>query len=125
MLSVPQAHSPDRLPRVVSWFSCGDASAVATMLALKKYRVTHEVIVARTVIPTEHPDNDRFAADCMWWFQHPILNLRSTRYRDQFDVAEKRRFINSPKGALCSTELKKMVRHDFERPDDIQIFGYT
>lgn len=28
-------------------------------------------------------------------------------------------------GARCTTELKKLVRRKFERPDDIQIFGFT
>lgn len=113
------------MSRVVEWFSCGAPSAVSAKLTLAKYGRTHEVVIARIVIPSEHPDNDRFAADCEEWFGHPITNLSSTRYRDTWDVWEKRRFISGPQGALCTTELKKMVRQDFQRPDDIQVFGYT
>lgn len=72
--------------RVVCWFSCGDTSAVATALALKKYRADRETIVARIVIPSEHEDNERFAADCSRWFDHPITNLRSDKYADTWDV---------------------------------------
>ena len=80
----------NRPMRVVSWFSCGDASAVATKLVLVKYGT---VTVARCVVPEEHPDNDRFAADCERWFGVPILNLSSTEYASCEDVG--------PVGAIC------------------------
>ena len=112
------------LPRIVVWFSAGAASAVASKLLLSKYD-PGRVTIARVVIPSEHPDNDRFTADCVRWFNHPVIELKSLRYADTWDVWEKRRFLNGPKGALCTTELKKMVRHEFQRADDIQAFGYT
>lgn len=111
--------------RVVCWFSCGAPSAVAAKLALTKYGQDQEVVIARTVIPSEHPDNDRFAADCEKWFGQEIVNLKSDRYSDTWDVWENRRFLVGPKGALCTTELKKMVRFAFERAADTQVFGYT
>lgn len=110
--------------RVLSWFSCGDASAVACALTLKKYRADREVVVARIVIPSEHPDNDRFAADCQCWFNHPIIELRSTEYADTWDVWERRRYIAGVAGAPCTSELKRAVRLAYQRPTDHQIFGY-
>lgn len=110
--------------RVLSWFSCGDASAVACALALKKYRSSREVVIARIVIPSEHPDNDRFAADCSRWFGHPIVELRSERYEDTWDVWESRRYIAGISGAPCTSELKRAVRLAYQRPSDHQIFGY-
>jgi hypothetical protein len=112
-------------PRVVCWFSCGDASAVATKLALKKYRDTHEVVVARIVIGSEHADNERFTTECERWFAHNVLGLCSVQYRDTWAVWEHRKYIAGINGAPCTTELKKEVRHRFERPDDIHVFGYT
>lgn len=112
-------------PRVVCWFSCGDASAVATKMALNKYGQTHEVVVARIVIASEHPDNDRFAEDCAKWFGRPILNLRNEEYTDTWDVWEKRKYIAGIAGAPCTGELKKAVRFKFQRPDDIHVFGFT
>ena len=109
---------------IVSWFSCGDASAVATKLALAKYG---EVTVARCVVPEEHPDNDRFAADCARWFGVPILALRSTEYASCEDVWTRRRYMSGPTGAVCTVEMKKAVRHAFEREHRpaSQVFGYT
>lgn len=112
------------LPRVVCWFSCGVTSAVAAKLALAKYGATHEVVVARIYLSSEHGDNDRFAADVERWLDRPILSLRSERYADVWEVWNERRFLVSPKGALCTTEMKKMVRHAFQRADDIQVFGF-
>lgn len=109
-------------PRTVCWFSCGAASAVAAKLTLK---TTPDAVIACVVIPGEHEDNQRFLTDCEDWFGRPVIRLASKRYRDHWDVIEKRRFIVGPKGALCTTELKKMVRHEFQQADDIQVFGYT
>lgn len=111
--------------RVVAWFSCGDASAVACKLALTKYRDTHEFEVVRILLDSEHPDNDRFAADWEKWAGWPITNIRSEKYADSWAVWEDRRYIAGIAGAPCTTELKKVVRKGYQRPDDIHVFGYT
>jgi len=51
-------------PRMMCSFSCGAASAVATKIALNKYKDTHEIFIVRFVIDDEHPDNERFHTDC-------------------------------------------------------------
>jgi len=109
---------------IVSWFSCGDASAVATKLAIAKYP---GVTVARCVVPEEHEDNDRFAADCAVWFGQPVLELRSAEYASCEDVWTQRRYMSGVAGAACTVEMKKAVRHAFEREHapDGQVFGYT
>jgi 3'-phosphoadenosine 5'-phosphosulfate sulfotransferase (PAPS reductase)/FAD synthetase len=107
--------------RTVCWFSAGAASAVATKLTLGD---TPAVIVY-TDPGSEHPDNARFLDDCEQWFGQEILRLRSEKYADTWHVWEERRFLVGPTGALCTAELKKKVRYAFERPDDIQVFGYT
>ena len=106
------------MARTLAWFSAGAASAVAAHL-------TPEAVVAYIDPGSEHPDNGRFLADCERWLERPIVRLRSERYRDTWQVWSERRFLNSPRGALCTTELKKRVRQEFERPDDVQVFGYT
>lgn len=111
--------------RVLAWFSCGDASAVACKLALNKYRDTHEVIVARIVIKGEHEDNDRFAADWVRWANWPITELRSSKYSSPQEVWQDRRYIAGIAGAPCTSELKKVVRKGFQLPDDIHVWGYT
>lgn len=115
------------MPRIVSWFSCGDASAVASKLVLTRYGKTHEVAIARCVVPEEHPDNDRFARDCEAWFGHPVTALASTDYASCEDVWTRRHFMSGPTGAVCTIEMKKAVRWAFERSwhPDLQAFGYT
>lgn len=56
--------------RIVCWFSCGAASAVATKLAIEENNKRDKLplVIARCRIDEEHPDNDRFAAQCSEWF---------------------------------------------------------
>lgn len=108
--------------RTVVWFSAGAASAVAAALTLA---AQPEAVIAYTDPGSEHPDNARFIADCERWFGRDVVRLHSDRYADTWQVWEERRFLVSPAGALCTAELKKRVRFAFERPDDVQVFGYT
>jgi hypothetical protein len=115
------AQKPEGGERCVVWFSAGAASAVASHLTLAECPAT----VVRIQLDNEHPDNDRFAADCAKWFDTPIVTLRSDRYTDCWDVWGKRRYLNGPAGALCTVEMKKKVRQAFAEPDDMNIFGFT
>jgi hypothetical protein len=114
--------------RLVCWFSCGAASAVATKLALQKNQMGEQlpVVIARVWLAEEHEDNDRFAKQCEEWFGHPITVLTSEKYKGSiFEVFKKERYIVGPSGAPCSKRLKKWLREAFELPGDRQVFGYT
>lgn len=109
--------------RTICWFSCGDASAVATKLMLAKHP---DAIVCRIWLKEEHPDNDRFARDCEKWFDRPIKVLTAHKYGGSiYEVFRRERYLVGPGGAHCSGALKKAVREAFERPSDVQAFGYT
>ncbi len=54
------------MSRVLCWFSCGAASAVATKLAIETYGDRCEVLYCDT-LKYEHPDNARFMADVQNW----------------------------------------------------------
>lgn len=110
--------------RFVSWFSSGVASAVATKLALQKYGHDN-FIIASCVIDNEHEDNNRFMKDCEKWFNHPIIQLRSKKYKDCWEVWQKTRYLSGIGGARCTTEMKKLVRQEFQKISDVQIFGFT
>ena len=112
-----------KMSRTVVWFSAGAASAIAAKLTIAQN--PPDLVIAYTDPGSEHPDNKRFLDDCEQWFGHPIVRLKSKKYNDTWQVFTERRFIVSPVGALCTAELKKKVRRDFQLPDDIQIFGYT
>jgi len=110
--------------RVAAFFSCGEPSAVMAKLALAS---GNEVAIVRCVVPNEHADNDRFAADCERWFDFPIIEIRSTEYADCWEVWEKRRYLNGIQGAPCTIEMKKRPRQDFERDwqPHAQMYGFT
>lgn len=111
------------MSRTICWFSCGAASAVATALTLAS---NPEALVVRNVVREEHPDNDRFAADCEKWFGKEIINTMSDRYNGSiYEVFEQRKYIAGIHGAPCTFELKKNVRERFQRPDDVHVFGFT
>jgi hypothetical protein len=114
----------DALPRVISWFSCGAASAVATKLTLRKYD-PDRVVIAYCETGNEHEDNKRFLGDCERWFNAPIIRLKSEEYDDCWDVWETRRYLAGINGAPCTTEMKVGPRLLFQRPTDIHVFGYT
>jgi hypothetical protein len=104
--------------RRVSWFSCGAASAVATMLSKPD-------IVAYCDTGSEHEDNERFLIDCERWFGKTVTRLKSDKYKDTWDVWEKKKYISGIAGAPCTGALKVEPRIAFQRPDDVHIFGYT
>ena len=110
--------------RRVRWFSAGAASAVATALDVSRHGV-HAGPVVYIDTGSEHPDTPRFLADVSEWIGVEVQVLRSDRYVSVDDVIEKRRYINGPGGAPCSTWLKKKVRQAFQEPSDVQVFGYT
>ena len=110
--------------RVICWFSCGAASAVATKLALQDYK-DHEVIIAYTEVIEEHHDNKRFLADCEAWFGQKILILGNDTYNRSIYKTFEKSAMNIKGAAPCTRLLKKVVRERFEKPGDKQIFGYT
>lgn len=109
--------------RIVSWFSCGAASAVATKLAIAEHK---DVTIAYCEVVEEHPDNQRFLRDCEKWFGQEIIVLGSDKYnRSIYDVFYSTRYLCGPGGARCTGELKKRVREQFQQPSDVHVFGYT
>lgn len=111
--------------RVIVWFSCGAASAVALDLALKKYpRERVEAIYCDTS-QDENKDNIRFRADVEKWLGVTIKVIGSKKYSTCDEVYRDTKYICGHSGARCTTELKKKPRIDYQQPEDIHIFGYT
>lgn len=112
------------MSRVLVWYSDGAASAVAAKLAVEKYGDRCEVVKCDTT-GDEHEDNLRFRKDVERWIGREVVLIRSEKYIGIDDVFERTRWISGPQGARCTTELKKLVRIAYQRPDDIHVFGYT
>ena len=111
--------------KAISWFSCGAASAVATVLAAIKYDV--EAVYCRVV--EEHPDNLKFIEDFTRATGIPVVITINDRYEGSiYNVFEHRRFLKGPHGAQCTGLLKKQVRKAYkptEQYDWVHVFGYT
>ena len=111
------------MSRVLVWFSCGAASAVAARMAVEQFPEC-EVLYCDT-LAYEHPDNRRFMADVERWIGRPIRLLKSERYTDIFDVFRSTGWLVGPAGARCTVELKKNVRRTYQRPGDLHVLGLT
>ena len=110
------------MSRVIVWISAGAASAIAGKISLQLYK---NVCLAYCDTRSEHSDNERFISDLEDWYGQKIERLTTPKFHDIWDVFEKTRWLVGPKGARCTTELKKNLRENFQLPDDKHIFGYT
>ena len=114
--------------RIVCWYSCGAASAVATKLTISANSLLREplpLVVVRCLVDEEHEDNDRFTKDCEKWFDNPVQEAISEVYGSSiYGVFSKRRYISGIAGAPCTLELKKRIREKFQQPNDIHVMGY-
>jgi len=112
--------------RIVCWFSCGAASAIATKLAIAENADRLPLEIVYTTVAEEHPDNHRFLMDCEKWFGRPIKALTNDKYGGSiYEVFRRERFLVGPSGAACTRLLKKQLRKTFQSPTDRQVFGYT
>jgi len=110
-------------PRVISWFSCGAASAVATLLTLEKFSRV-EAVYCR--VRQEHEDNLRFLDDFVRVSGIHVKTIMNEEFDGSiYQVFMKRKFIKNQYGAPCTMILKKDMRKSYQRYDDIQAFGYT
>ena len=111
--------------RILCYFSCGAASAVATKLTLADHP-GDEVLIVNAYIAEEHPDNRRFLADCERWFGRTVTVLRDEKYNaSTLECWKRRRYIKGAHGAPCSYELKRKLLDRLVLPDDLHVLGYT
>ena len=111
--------------RIISWFSCGAASAVAASLAIQQYGQDRVTVVYCNTMANEHPDNYRFFDEIEKWLGVAIIVISSTKAKTIEQVFDMKSYMSGLKGAPCTVELKKVPRFDFQQVDDIHIFGYT
>lgn len=108
---------------IVAWFSGGATSTIACKIALE---TLSDVELVYIETGSHHSDAMRYLEDCQRWLGQKIQIIRSERYENVFDVIKRRRFLNGPAGALCTSELKRMVREKFERENDVKghVWGF-
>ena len=108
---------------VVSWYSGGVTSTIATLRAIERWG---DVRIVFFETGSHHPDNERFFADCERLFERSIESIQHRGFNDVFDLFVKEKFINSPYGARCTLLMKKRMRQDWEKENGFthQVFGF-
>ena len=113
------------MPRIICWFSCGAASAIATKLAISNNNGKFPLEIVYTEVKEEHPDNQRFLTDCEKWFGQEIKVIGNDKYERSIYKTFEKSAMNIKGASPCTQKLKKEVRLKYEKPDDIHVFGYT
>ncbi len=110
---------------VIAWWSSGIASAVTCWLCIQWFGVEN-VRVVFIDTKNEHEDTYRFLKDCEKWYGCKIEVITSSKYENIKDVWYDYLSLNIAKGAVCSAELKKVVRQQFIKQNKFsyQAFGF-
>jgi 3'-phosphoadenosine 5'-phosphosulfate sulfotransferase (PAPS reductase)/FAD synthetase len=113
--------------KVVSWWSGGVTSAVATKIAIDTYgKDMVRVIFMDT--KNEHEDTYRFMQDCQEWYGIEIETISRIPddYKSIQEVWLKYLSLNVANGAICSSELKRDLRLKWEKENTYshQVFGF-
>jgi len=113
--------------KIICWWSGGITSAVACKLAIDLFgKENCRVIMIDT--QNEHPDTYRFKSDCEKWYglTVEIITGIGEKYGNIFDVWRKHKSLNTANGAICSTNLKRLVREKWEKVNTYkhQVFGF-
>lgn len=116
-----------RLGDIICWWSGGVTSAVAIHLAIELYEKERIRII---FIDTFNEDDDtyRFKEDCERWYGIPIETITAIggEYKRIQDVWYKYKSLNVATGAICSSQLKRVVREKWEAENKFthQVFGF-
>lgn len=111
--------------RIIGWWSGGVTSAVACRLCLDLFDPEEVEIIG---IDTHNEDEDtyRFKTDCEAWYGKHITFITNPRFNSIEEVWLKYRTLNVANGAVCSSQLKTMVRRQWQQDNDYtsQAFGF-
>jgi len=110
---------------VICWWSGGADSAIACWLCILWFGKENVRIIFIDT-KNEDPDTYRFKEDCERWYGVPIETISSSKWDNIEEVWEHYLSLNVATGAICSTELKRLVRQDFQMRNNFsyQAFGY-
>lgn len=113
---------------IVVLFSCGAASAVATLETFRRYGATHNIRVVNNPVVEEGEDNRRFLRDVERWLDIKIEIVTHPSYPNASaeELWDRVGAMSFPKGAPCTRLLKKEARQIWERanPTDYLVLGF-
>ena len=110
---------------VIAWWSGGITSAVTCKLCIDFFGESNVRII---FIDTHNEDDDtyRFLYECQNWYEKKIEQISNPDYSCIQEVWYKYLALNYATGAVCSDQLKRVVRENFEKENDysFQAFGF-
>lgn len=112
---------------IIAWWSGGITSAITCKLCIDLYGLENVRII---FIDTFNEDDDtyRFKKDCEKWYGKEIETITriGKKYEKIQDVWYKFKSLNVAGGAVCSSELKRELRKEWEKENDFkyQAFGF-
>ena len=110
---------------IVAWWSGGADSAVTCWLCILWFGKENVRVV---FIDTKNEDDDtyRFKEDCEKWYGMEIETICTDKWETIEEVWEHYLSLNVATGAICSTELKRIVRQNFQMKNNYayQAFGF-
>ena len=115
------------MKKVICWWSGGITSAVACKVAIDLFGLDNCRIV---MIDTgnEYPNTYRFKDDCSMWYGKDIEVITDIgkQYESIQDVWRTHKYLNVATGAICSTQLNRLVREKWQESVDFdhQVFGF-
>lgn len=116
------------MARIICWYSKGIASLIASKLALDNYKEVYpdyDIEVVCIHLENEYDDKD-LVSNAEDYLGMDIKFIQDEKYNANVDtVIEKTRYMAGVYGARCTTELKKNVRKNYQKFDDIHVFGMT
>jgi len=113
--------------QIMGWWSGGVTSAVTCKLCIDIYGLENVRLI---FIDTFNEDEDtyRFKKDCEKWYGKEIETITriGKKYEKIQDVWFKYKSLNVAGGAVCSSELKRELRKEWEKENDYkyQAFGF-
>ena len=63
--------------------------------------------------------------DCEQWFGKKVHVLKSDRFKDIWEVFDKRQYLGGIGGAPCTSEMKRIPGEKIWNLGDVEVFGYT
>ena len=114
--------------RIICWWSGGVTSAVSIYLAIQLFgKENIEIFFIDTY--NEDEDTYRFKSDCekLYGIRIETLTRIGVDYTSIEHVWRKHKSLNVATGAICSSELKRKVRTQWEKDNEdigVQVFGF-
>lgn len=115
----------ERKKDIIAWWSGGVSSAVTCWLCIQLYGKERVRIIFQDT-KNEHEDTYRFLKDCEEWYGIEIEIISSKEFTNIEEVWYKYKSLSVAGGAICSTELKRNVRLEWEKENTWthQAFGF-